>query len=255
VPELGSVTPCGEVRLPLYISYEIEEEHNVCNNQCPISMAEAYTLEQGTTQQSKCALWYDARKHRITASTFHRVTQRIKAVDKKFLDSLFTQSTVDTAAMKHGRNTEEAAKEAYLRDFPDRHLHDCGLVVNPKCSFLGASPDAKVCDNGTTGILEVKCPHLKDVKFKDIAESTNSFCLSLHDGALSLKKSHQYYSQIQGQLLVTGAPFCDFYVFSHYDRHYQRIYPDSAKCQEMLQKLCCFYKTHAMPYLSDVNAQ
>ncbi|CAG2245741.1 unnamed protein product [Mytilus edulis] len=36
------------------------------------------------------------------------------------------------------------------------HLYDCGLVVNPEFSVLGATADGKLCSNGTTEIIEIK---------------------------------------------------------------------------------------------------
>jgi len=39
------------------------------------------------------------------------------------------------------------------------HTHDIGQVFNPLFPYLGASPDGKVCDKSTTGIIEIKCPY------------------------------------------------------------------------------------------------
>ncbi|CAG2226542.1 unnamed protein product [Mytilus edulis] len=46
-----------------------------------------------------------------------------------------------------------------VKSIKDNHLYDCGLVVNPGFSFLGATPDGKLCSNGTTEIIEIKCPY------------------------------------------------------------------------------------------------
>ncbi|VDI66711.1 Hypothetical predicted protein [Mytilus galloprovincialis] len=51
------------------------------------------------------------------------------------------------------------AKEQYVEKYKDNHLYDCGLVVNPGFSFLGATPDGKLCSNGTIEIIEIKCPY------------------------------------------------------------------------------------------------
>ena len=32
-----------------------------------------------------------------------------------------------------------------------RHVHECGLVINPDFPFLGASPDGKICELCKTG--------------------------------------------------------------------------------------------------------
>ena len=52
-------------------------------------------------------------------------------------------------------------------------------------------------------------------------------CLEISDGRLVLKRTHQYYYQIQHQLLVTGTWFCDFVLFSPLCHpHIERIGPD-----------------------------
>ncbi|CAG2220285.1 unnamed protein product [Mytilus edulis] len=48
------------------------------------------------------------------------------------------------------------AKGQYDEKYKDNHLYDCGLVVNPEFSVLGATADGKLCSNGTTEILEIK---------------------------------------------------------------------------------------------------
>lgn len=210
-PRNDQVVPCGPLKFPLDTPWDLREDSQVCNQVCPVSPAEAHSLEEATCQQSECPLWHTARKGRIPASTFHRVTNRVKAVDEKFLESLFNPKVVKTAAMNHGKQTEGKAKSQYIKDFPERHLHDYGLVVNPKFSFLGASPDAKVCQHGTTGLLEIKCPyHLGGEKFMDVALKSKTFFLEVSEEKLRLKHSHPYFTQVQGQLLVTGLLFVTF---------------------------------------------
>ena len=69
------------------------------------------------------------------------------------------------------------------------HIHDCGLKINPELSFLGASSDGKVCDSGTTGILEIKCPYTaRDMDLILAASTIPSFCLSHSAGTLTIKK-------------------------------------------------------------------
>ena len=74
------------------------------------------------------------------------------------------------------------------------------------------------------------------------------------DGKPQLKVNHKsgYYAQIQGQLALSGLPWCDFVVFLTGSRniHAQRIYFDVLYWeQELLPKLHAFYFNHALPYL------
>lgn len=84
--------------------------------------------------------------------------------------------------------------------------------------ILGASPDAKVIDPGcleTFGLAEVKCPY----KVANVAPidacSDPKFCME-KTGTVTcqLKKNHEYYAQVQGQMGVTGCRWCDFILYT-----------------------------------------
>jgi hypothetical protein len=75
--------------------------------------------------------------------------------------------------------------------------------------------------------------------------------LEIHDDNMyTLKKSHPYYAQVQGQLLVTGTEFCDFVLFTKHDLHIERISPDHAYMNSMLLKLANFFRDYAAPYIN-----
>ena len=101
------------------------------------------------------------------------------------------------------------------------HLHDCGLVINPYFSFIGATPDTKVCCEGVTGIPgKKKCSYTaRDMPINQAAVAVTRFFFTETDGKAELDRRHDCYSQILGQLLVTDAPFCDFFVYTKSDVH------------------------------------
>lgn len=128
---------------------------------------------------------------------------------------------------------------------PDHHIHDCGLVVNPSFSYLAASPDGKICMNNETGVLEIKCPYsARDLTILDAVQSIPNFCLKLVDGSLALPKSHEYFYQIQGQLMVTGALFCIFVLYTKKDFYVEKIPVDIEFIQQMFVQLSKFYEDH-----------
>ena len=57
----------------------------------------------------------------------------------------------------------------------------------------------------------------------------------------SLKKSHPYYAQVQGQMAITGAKWCDFIVYTNVGMHIQRIQFDSIYWSELRDKLYTYY--------------
>ena len=56
-----------------------------------------------------------------------------------------------------------------------------------------------------------------------------------------LKKDHAYYTQVQGQLALTGAEWCDFVVYTHKGLIIQRIYFESAFWDILYEKLASVY--------------
>ena len=97
----------------------------------------------------------------------------------------------------------------------------CGLYVDTAKCWLAASPDGLV---GGEAVVEVKCPLACEATRLDwLAHHDNTFCLqpdlvtgtirqcitycrrylTLFSGGLRLKRSHNYYYQIQGQMHIT----------------------------------------------------
>lgn len=69
------------------------------------------------------------------------------------MDSLLNQQAFTTEATEYGKRHEPDAKVAYGWTRPGTHLHDSGLIVNPAFSFLGCTPDTKLCDGEIYGAL------------------------------------------------------------------------------------------------------
>ena len=103
--------------------------------------------------------------------------------------------------------------------------------------WLGASPDAKVFDpscNLHNGIAEFKCPYSKRDKSPQEACNDSSFSCEMVNGKFCLKRTHQYYHQVQLQLYISidVASWCDFCVYTPVGIATERIYP----CREWQSK-------------------
>lgn len=112
-----------------------------------------------------------------------------------------------------------------------------------------------VCKNGDAGLDEVKCPYsARDMTIAEAVNGVKDFCLEKDDENIRLKKNtHNYFFQVQGQLLVTGAKFCDFVVYTKKDLFIERIVPDNATMIKILEKLCSFFVEHFKPFLQKSN--
>lgn len=74
--------------------------------------------------------------------------------------------------------------------------------------------------------MEVKCPSSKFGVSPAEACSDSNFYLEIKDGIPKLKKDHVYYDQVQGQMALTGAKWCDFVVYTSRGLSIERIHFD-----------------------------
>ena len=70
----------------------------------------------------------------------------------------------------------------------------------------------------------MKCPFkARDMTPTEASKQLNNFMSTIKDGALDLSTSHDYYLQIQGQMALTGATWCDFVIYPKKGLSVQRI--------------------------------
>jgi hypothetical protein len=106
---------------------------------------------------------------------------------------------------------------------------------------LAASPDGVI--NGDE-LVEVKCPYVN--RNKMISTLTVPFLIQDDNGEYAVKDHHDYYYQIQGQLLCSGAKMCTLVVcladkLKINDIAYIKIQRDEVFIAQMVQKLTEFY--------------
>ena len=247
-----------------HVIRNLYEEH-VC-----VSPSEAANIEFMTKNQSQSDLWHDERKLRITASILKAVCHRKRETPlKPFISSKLISKPINSPAIKYGQQNENAAINSYVEFQENRghqlSIHRCGLFINPAIPWLAATPDALVTfsqnnecldlqDEGlqNEGCLEVKCPYLCSKKsIFEVALECQSFCLQNNDGNLLLKRSHQYFYQVQAQLYVTGLPWCDFVVWTPNKEIYvERIHYDQSFIEQAIAKARIFYFDLFLPSIT-----
>lgn len=200
-------------------SYNVSEEDNLAIDTVKLSPNEVHLLEEQTRLQSQSALWHKLRSNRITASKLHRIKTRQKDFEV-LVKSMRSTSHRTTKAMADGLADEPKAAECYVQtSLENVNIYPCGIVISPWSPWLAVSPDRKVYNpnnNPPFGLLEIKCPRVESVL-------ECSRYLANIDGILRLKPSHEYYTQIQAQLAVTGLTWCDFFVWCQNDNHKEKI--------------------------------
>ena len=103
------------------------------------------------------------------------------------------------------------------------------FFVSLTVPYLDASPDALVsCNCCSNGCLEIKFPFDSREKFAfEILDCVDKCLEGDVKNGIKLKSTHMYYYQIQCQLNVTGRKYCDFYVWTEKDYHFERVFPDT----------------------------
>ena len=86
---------------------------------------------------------------------------------------------------------------------------------------MGASPDGLVMDPSEQqplGLVEIKCPaRAEKLSLFDLCtkkEHKSTFCLKYICDTYELKRQHNYYYQVQGQLHITRRSWCDFVLWT-----------------------------------------
>ena len=135
------------------------------------------------------------------------------------------------------------------------------MWINPKYPGIGASPDALVFDpiHNSSGLLEIKCPKiLKKLKPTEIyrlsKQHLSYFCCTLEGDTLKLKRSHEYYVQIQTEMAITERCWCDFMIWTPLDFHVERIFYDPDFIKPLLQKAVNFHRNILAPEYFEMRA-
>ena len=100
-------------------------------------------------------------------------------------------------------------------------VFECGLVVKPEMCYLAGSPDGVYLnEHNEVVVLEIKCPisnedqpiFVKYLTFQVDKKGHLIWELDLNDA-----QGRKYYTQIQINMFICGAKYCDFFVWSSVD--------------------------------------
>ncbi|KAK0136704.1 hypothetical protein N1851_027112 [Merluccius polli] len=181
----------------------------VCTAPEQLHMKRLEKFECATREQSECSEWHQLRRPRLTASNFREICH-VRGNSEEGLADRILRGTHQTAAMKRGLEQADAIWE-YCQMKRVNH-YPCGFVIHPDTPWLGASPGGLVYDPSEPcpfGLIEMKCPNVKSY--------VDCPYLKMTSGKLALKKTHAYYWQVQGQMLITGMNWCDFVISTEED--------------------------------------
>ena len=108
-------------------------------------------------------------------------------------------SSATVYGCQHEIDAREDYKSKMIMQHADFEIKPCGLFVDGKDSYIGATPDGLIkCTCCGMGVLEIKCPFCarEADTLSDVADQRKQFCKLCH--------SHQYYMQCQLHMHVTN---------------------------------------------------
>ncbi len=255
-----------EMEIPVNIS---EDARQFFNDSVKVDLESAFKIESSTRSHT----WFNHRQYRLTASNFGKVLKRKKQDCSKLVNAMITNApkNLNVSSLRYGCENEAPVANYYVQ-LQERNGHagiqvfPCGLVVNPKYSWLGASPDRIVFDptsNPPYGCLEIKCIEsgkgmtplqTYHAKREPISGQKKPFCLIKQNDSLILNPDHSYFHQVQGQCAVSGLKWNDFVLMTDLELgdegiHIERIFFDENWHNSSLIKLTHFYFSQVMPTL------
>lgn len=129
-------------------------------------------------------------------------------------------------SIKHGIENEARATEQLASQLKI-NIEPCGLFVDQKLPYLGATPDGIVGDDT---IIEIKCPitAYKTSLDEAIEKGKVNFWKKGKNGVVN--KKHPWYIQVQGQLHITGRIKCIFAVWSGCDKQVPTKFKNKNTC-------------------------
>ena len=93
------------------------------------------------------------------------------------------------------------------------------MCVDAEKPYIAPSPVGSVnCKCHGLAALEVKCPYsLRDIEINELSAQNCPFLVLDEKKAVSLKRTHKYYTQVVSQMALTGASQCYFVVWTQKD--------------------------------------
>ncbi|XP_078372649.1 uncharacterized protein LOC144656291 [Oculina patagonica] len=174
-----------------------------------ITEEEILETERLTRGQNKNQHWFDKRKQLLTASNFGKAAKTKVEPSKKIKAMLYANFT--TEAVQYGIESEEKAAALYIREMAKEgvtvKVEEVGLLQSKEKPFLAASLDRIVTNLITKEKwgMEIKSPLSKaGMRVEDACKNKNFFLEKLSDGMIRLKRNHDYYIQVQGQLYAAS---------------------------------------------------
>jgi len=217
-----------------------------------LSGDQIHLIEQHTRAQHGCGLWFKHRAGQITASKMKTACRTDPASPSLSLIKQICypkQCSFSTPATWWGCEHENIARELYCTEMEKQHTKFdafcVSLVVSREYQFIAATPDGvRECACCGEDVVEIKCPYCTKNSDAELATF-------LEQG--ELPTTHQYYYQVQTQMLACHVNFADFVVCTFPNEKpslsVTRINYDPEFLSKCIEESVNFYRVAILPEL------
>ena len=203
-----------------------------------ITPEEIKETERLTRGQSKNDFWFEKRKTVLTASNFGNAAKTKVEPSNKIKAILYGNFT--TEAVQYGIESEEKAVNLFIKEMGQDGIRvkveETGLSLSKDKPYLGASLDriVTIMDTGEKWGMEIKSPFSKaGMTVDEACKAKNFFLEKLADGSVQLKRNHNYFCQIQGQLYCSLIPLEGIFLVVYFGENMplfiEKIHFDNSK--------------------------
>lgn len=195
--------------------------------------------ENYLTEEQRTEKWFKDRSGKFTGSRFNDVLKRKDDCDfddqsKGYTDLIYqitlerltgnyTDTSMDSASLRWGREYEQEAKNYYILEF-EFDVQEIGFVQHKELYFAGVSPDGVVTEK--KGGVEIKCPKNSFIQMSRFLTGIEDFNVP----------------QVTGAIWTFDAEWWDWVSYDprmppHLKLFHQRIYRDEGKVKELETKI------------------
>ena len=165
------------------------------------------------------------------------------------------RTKVDEDTTKHGRVNIAGFRKLQVALKMLFKCEETKLKLHAKRVMLGARVEGMVsCACCGIGCLEIKCPFSHREKTVEEYVQESDSCLeqstcNLPKMKYILKHTHQYYTQVQHQMFVTGTSYADFVLYFPKESYIVRVGKDESYHKVSVPLLEDFFKCNLIPEL------
>lgn len=235
---------------------DFEIQKNVKMDPMYENQRKRHQIQMDTQDQYSSRLWQEVRQDMLTASKFGKIC-KARTYPNIVKEILYPRALSYRSSLGKSKAHELVAMKQ-LEKQERITIEKCGFYIDSENCFLGATPLGLV---GNDGCVEIKC--CMKAKELNVVEAIKSGLVDVikydkkHDKIIGLKKTHDFYYQIQGQLSITGRKHCIFAIWtsSTQDMYVEHIEFDAKFCSKMRKKLSTFFEACLLPEIVDPRSR